>query len=175
MRRQTMGDGENEDEYNSSQLFMKNSLQKSSKAKNEELESTGFSSLFNAIEISDDEGEPACDLPSTSNPVIETPSSKPSPADRTENAASVSRIRPGPASSSSSSKTTDKALGLGRLVQEEMSLRRRESLGLVGGRKLGGASEAQKSTAPKASPSIQQKKSADSQTPENWVCLVCIL
>lgn len=174
MRRQTMKESVEDREINSSQKFMHDFLQDSSRVKHETPKDTTFSSIFDAIEISDDEDVGTCDLPSTFHPVISKPPSSTHKAVKSEEqASSASSAHLGSSSKSSQKLTT--SLGLGRLVQEEMSLRKRESLGLTGGRMLGSGSSRTPST-PTVRPIKRECNTAAAvQTPSGWACLVCTL
>ncbi|KAL5526885.1 hypothetical protein ACEPAF_8612 [Sanghuangporus sanghuang] len=198
-RRKTMRDSirDSDESFNSSQQFMRDFLLKAKEQRGEgkskgEMDDGNFKSVFDAIEISDEEveaeeGDGACAIPSTSNPVI------PSPSSSTNDTRSAKRPRQ--QSPPRSTKGTRPALsrtpgniGLGRIAEEEMIFRKKEALGLTGGGKKLGSSrgsrignggqsqgkEHQKRDEERREKSPVTVKDSSDDGP-GWSCLVCTL
>lgn len=174
-RRQAMRESmlEKDDGMNSAKQFMKDFLAKESSSSklSEDSKKQAHISVFDAIEISDNEDDDQPDdLPSTSNPVVPFPITK-----RPRASPPRSPLIAGP-SQPSVKNPSAKPLGIGRLVQEEMQIRKREALGMDRGRKLGST----KAPSAKATPIDSQKSNMNLQNnrkPEEskWACQVCTL
>ncbi|THH10306.1 hypothetical protein EW145_g1418 [Phellinidium pouzarii] len=171
-RRKIMRDSMKDNEINSSQQFMNDFLNESSRVK-EELEAVKFSNVFDAIELSDDDD--AYNIPSTSDPVISQPPKTLNEDDRRP-AKRSRKLSPTLATRTSQSiQRPGKSIGLGRLAQEEMSVRRRESLGMDGsGRKLGyGSTSAYMLPSRSAITEASADTTAvDRSDKESWACLL---
>lgn len=164
---------ETDDGMNSAKQFMREFLAKESSSSklSEVSKKQAHISVFDAIEISDTEDDyQPDDLPSTSNPVVPFPITKHSRA-----SAPTTPPIAGPSQSSTEHSST-KPLGIGRLVQEEMQIRKREALGMDRGRKLGSTN-----TLNAKATSIEFQKSSmdipNNRKPEEskWACQVCTL
>lgn len=174
-RREWMRKSMKDDDLKSSKQFMRDFLSGSSSSRpstSGRSEGPDYSKLFEAIEISDDEDEePRCDIPSTSNPVNPTRPNENPPGDRPSK-----RQKTMP--SESNSGPSGSSLGLGRIVQEEIATRKRESLGLVGERKLGTGirpvSKLKGSSPAPVKKTTPASTTAAAQEPE-WACQVCTL
>ncbi|KAI5121211.1 hypothetical protein M0805_007221 [Coniferiporia weirii] len=172
-RRQTMQDSMNDDELNSSRQFMKDYLSESSHAKKGAPNEAKFSSVLDAIEISDDD-DSTCDIPSVSNPVVSRSSKAPDESDGRPNKR-LRKLSPLPpvAGPSHPTRNSGRPSGLGGLLQEEMATRRRESLGMTpGGRKLGSGSTSGPTLSARATPG---KATVNDNSVDKWVCLICTL
>lgn len=151
----------------SSQQFMRDFL--SGASTSQPSGDSNFDKLFEAIEISDDEDEPACDIPSAFNPVNPARPGESSTNDRPSKRQKTS---------SSESKTSGPSLRLGRIVQEEIASRKREALGLVGERKLGsGVRPVSKLKGSTSTPIKTPTPANTTPAPQDpgWSCQVCTL
>ena len=166
-------------EHNSAKDFMKDFLSEESSARKpgEGSKLTGKGKdthlrVFDAIEISDsetedDDNQDPFDLPSTSNPVIQLPPSK------RLNAPSLPKKGAG-SEGSSGSRTNTKPFNPGRMVQDEMQTRKREALGMIGGRKLGSTPKSE--TKPSAGRVREPTNTSQSVEKEAaWACKICTL
>lgn len=172
--RKSMADGD----LNSSEQFMRDFLFKGSNyeaSTSRQHNEISYGKLFDAIEISDDEDDAPCDLPSISNPANPKRPSTSTPMSNLERAEKRQKTSPGTSSASNSGSS----LGIGRIAQEEMATRKRESLGLVGERKLGTGIKPVASLKAHTSNTIPTVPSAiqSGSTSEDldWSCQVCTL
>jgi len=140
---------EDNDELNSMRHFMKDYLEESSRK----------GTTSDVIKIpSDDDAVRACSLPSTSNPVSSKAEGSFSKASRMPKA-----------------NDKEKSLRFGDMVKDEISFRRRESLGLVGERTLGSAPNRPSQHTRKRSTPDGQSSPLKASSEEPWSCLVCTL
>ncbi|EJD06465.1 WLM-domain-containing protein [Fomitiporia mediterranea MF3/22] len=201
-RRQTMRSSIKDGELNSSQQFMKDFLSEFSRPKDSTDSNDGdLKKVLDAIEVSDDD-EDACDIPSTSNPVMpQAPNRKvldaidisddeatcdipsmsnpimprpPSP----DNKRPTKRLRSSPppqrtAGPSRPTKSPSNAIRFGRIAQDEMTTRKKEALGLTGGRTLGSPSQVKSDTTTKH-PTSSKDRPVNADT-TGWSCLICTL
>ncbi len=149
---------EDNDELNSMRHFMKDYLEESSRK----------GTTSDVIEIpDDDDAAGACSLPSTSNPVSFKAEGNLSKAPTTT---------PGLASRvTAKANDKGKSMRLGDMVKDEISLRRRESLGLVGERTLGTSPNKASQLVNKETSAPFQPVPSKSSSEESWCCLVCTL
>ncbi|KLO09895.1 WLM-domain-containing protein [Schizopora paradoxa] len=152
------------DELNNMRQFMRQFLQENSTQKGK-AKASGSDVPFIEIPSDDDGINEDCCIPSTSNPVVSKVESRDvrSPV---KAASSVSR-------SESKNDRAKNSLQLGEMVKDEITFRRRESLGLVGERKLG----ADPSTSSIVTKEIANKQNAPSlsSSTRTWTCEVCTL
>ena len=166
MMKDTMQDGE----LSYSQQFMKDYLSPGD-SKKDSLDKNEFSTLFDCIEISDDDDE---DEPTPSSSKLPVVTIKKEPGlikgDNNNNSSA------GPSSSSGNLKgSSSKSFDFGKMVQDEITSRKREALGLDGARKLGtGKRPVDALYGTKESPITIQAPDSD-LIKNSWACLVCTL
>ena len=166
MMKDTMQDGE----LSYSQQFMKDYLSPGD-SKKDSLDKNEFSTLFDCIEISDDDDE---DEPTPSSSKLPVVTIKKEPGlikgDNNNNSSA------GPSSSSGNLKgSSSKSFDFGKMVQDEITSRKREALGLDGARKLGtGKRPVDALYETKESPTTIQAPDSD-LIKNSWACLVCTL